>query len=193
MPQNINKKGIFLLALLAAVVATLCDANHVFTQTLSYPSPLFFNQAWWVFPGFFLAFLFMAINYLFVSHLLMNKIKVSQSTSKGSDQNLVTDLTYFALAYLMSGFGNFHPTLLCFIFYGVFIIRLMFEYEKAWLLILAILLAIGGMFFEGLLAELGLVKYRVEDIFNVPYWLGGVYMLGAFALRSGMRALVYRN
>ena len=128
-----------------------------------------------------------------LSHLLFKKISVSQSTSKGSYQNLVTDLTYFGLAYLMSGFGNFHPTLLCFIFYGIFIIRLVFDCEKAWLLILAILLAIGGMFFEGLLAKLGLVKYRVEDIFNVPYWLGGVYMMGAFALRSGMRALVYQN
>ena len=192
MPKNINTSGIFILALLAAIVATLCDANHVLTQTLSYPNPLFLNQAWWVFPGFFLAFLFMAINYLFVSSLLSKYIQTQQSTSHGSYQTLVTDLTYFMLAYLMSGFGNFHPTLLCIIFYGIFFIRFIFEYEKAWLLILAILLAIGGMFFEGVLAAFGLVKYRFENIFYVPYWLGGVYMIGAYALRSGMRALVYK-
>jgi hypothetical protein len=192
MPTNINTSVMFILALLAAIVATLCDANHVFTQTLSYPSPLFLNQAWWVFPAFFLAFLFMAINYLVVSNLLRNYIQLQQSTSHGSYQNLATDLTYFMLAYLLSGFGNFHPTLLCIIFYGIFFIRCIFEYEKAWLLILAMLLALGGMFFEGLLAEFNLVKYRVEDIFNVPYWLGGVYMIGAFALRSAMRALVYK-
>ena len=192
MPQNISYSGIFILALLAAIIATLCDANHVLTQTLSYPNPQFFNQAWWVFPGFFIAFAFMAINYLYISHLLFNFVKVQKSISQGSYQNLVTDLSYFALAYLLSGFGNFHPILLCIIFYGVFIIRLIFDYERIWLLLLAILLAIGGMLFEGLLAEFELVQYRQSDLFNVPYWLGGVYMIGAFALRSGMRALVYR-
>ena len=109
MPQNINTSGIFILALLAAVVATLCDANHVFTQTLSYPTPLFFNQAWWIFPGFFLAFLSMAINYLFVSNLLFKKITVHQSSSKGSIKDLTHDLLIFIWAYLLSGFGNFHP------------------------------------------------------------------------------------
>lgn len=187
MLQNINTSGIFILALLAAIVATLCDANHVLTQTLSYPAPIFFNQAWWVFPGFFLAFAFMAINYLYASHLLFNHITVQQSTSQGNYQNSVIDLSYFALAYLMSGFGNFHPTLLCVIFYGIFILRLIFDYERTWLLLLAVLLAIGGMFFEGLLAEFDLVQYRQTDVFNVPYWLGGV------SLRSGMRALVYRS
>lgn len=193
MPLNISKTGILTLALLAAIVATLCDANHVFTQTLSYPNPLFFKQAWWVFPAFFTAFLFMAINYLYVSRILSQKLDIKLSTAHGSWRSLSKDLIAFACAYLLSGFGNFHPVLLCFIFYLTFIIRLSFTYERAWLCILAILLAIGGMFFEGLLAEFGLVKYRHADIFNVPYWLGGVYMHGAFALRSGMRALVYKS
>ncbi|WP_228147385.1 hypothetical protein [Acinetobacter sp. ANC 3813] len=157
MPYNINKTGIFALALLAAIVATLCDANHVFTQTLSYPTPLFFQQAWWVFPAFFIAFLFMAINYLFLSHALRQKIDVAQSTTHGNWHNLSEDLTAFACIYLLSGFGNFHPALLCFIFYFTFIIRQAFTYERCWLCLLAILLAIGGMFFEGLLAEFGLV------------------------------------
>ena len=192
MPKNINTSGIFILALLAAIVATLCDANHVLTQTLSYPNPLFLKQAWWVFPGFFLAFLFMAFNYLSLTALLSKYLVIEHSTSTGTYQNLSTDLTYFMLAYLLSGFGNFQPTLLCIIFYGVFLVRFIFSYEKTWLFILAILLAFGGMFFEGLLAAFKLVQYREPDIFNVPYWLGGVYMIGAFALRSGMRALVYK-
>ena len=192
MPYSFNKTGIFALALLAAIVATLCDANHVFTQTLRYPHPEFFQHAWWVFPAFFIAFLFMAINYLLLSHTLKQKLNVTQSTTHGNWHNLSEDLIAFACVYLLSGFGNFHPALLCFIFYLTFIIRIAFTYERGWLCILAITLAIGGMFFEGLLAEFGLVAYRHSDIFNVPYWLGGVYMHGAFALRSGMRALVYK-
>ena len=192
MPKNINISGIFTLALLAAIIATLCDANHVFTQTLSYPDPLLFNQAWWVFPGFFIAFTSMAITYLLLAHQLKSNLQVQQSTNKGSYSAMIQDLSAFALAYLLSGFGNFHPDLLCLIFYGIFALRFIFSYERAWLLIVALLLAFGGMFFEGLLAQFALVQYREPDIFNVPYWLGGVYMIGAFALRSGMQALVYK-
>ena len=45
-------------ALLGAIVATICDANHVFTGALSYPKPFLFGQAWFVFPGFVVAFTF---------------------------------------------------------------------------------------------------------------------------------------
>ena len=43
-------------SVLGAIVATLCDANHVFTETLSYPEPFLFGQAIFVLPGFFVAF-----------------------------------------------------------------------------------------------------------------------------------------
>ena len=189
--QNIKVYGIFLLGFLAAIVATICDGIHVYTQTLSYPYPLIFNQAWWVFPGFFLAFISMAIAYLILSHLFKNTIPIKLSSQYGTSGELVETLTTFAIIYILSGFGNFHPTALCIIFYSTFALRFLFSYERYWLLIIAILLAMGGVLFEGLLAEFGQVKYRHSDIFNVPYWLGGVYMHGAFALRSGMRALVY--
>lgn len=53
---NLKTSRFISLALIGAVVATLCDANHVYTMTLSYPAPILAGQAWWVFPGFFLAF-----------------------------------------------------------------------------------------------------------------------------------------
>ncbi len=40
--------GYLYLAVVGALVATLCDANHVYTQTLSYPAPVYAGQAWWV-------------------------------------------------------------------------------------------------------------------------------------------------
>lgn len=59
--NNLKTSGFLHLALLGAVVATLCDANHVYTLTPGYPVPFLAGQAWWVFPGFFLAFLFMGV------------------------------------------------------------------------------------------------------------------------------------
>lgn len=179
--------GLFLLALIGAVVATLCDANHAFTQTLSYPDPFIGLQAWWVFPGFFLAFGFMGITYLLLGRALKSNMAIEESLARGNIPALVEAMATFAFAYLISGFGNEHHALLSALFFGTFFIRFVVTYEKVWLLIVAIILAIGGMFFEGLLAHFGLVAYRHADIFYVPLWLGGLYMHGAFALREGAR------
>ena len=192
MESQINPKGILLLALIAALVATLCDAIHVYTKTLSYPDPFIFNQAIWVFPGFFLAFLFMAISYVIIIKRLKHKIPVNKSQTSGNANDFAENIIMFAFVYMLSGFANFSPEFLILLFYSTFLFRWAFSYEKAWLMILAILLALGGIFFEGALAAYGLVAYRDPNIFYVPYWLGGVYMHGAFALREGMRWLGYR-
>lgn len=191
--NSINKLGIVWLGLLAAFAATICDAYHVYTQTLSYPKPVLFNQAWWVFPGFFTAFVGMALIYLLLAKILPKLIATHQSQSQGDAQAVVETMLFFVFVYLLSAFGNFDPKVLCVIFYSTFLIRLIFSYERVWLLIIAIALGVGGMFAEGLLSYMGLVAYRHVDIFYVPYWLGGLYMHGAFALRAGMRGLVYRS
>lgn len=187
---KIRRLGVFALGLSSAVVATACDAIHVKTKTLSYPKPLYWKQAGWVFPGFATAFVSMAVVYASLAKTVPT-IQLSQSQAQGNTVAFAQAMSSFAMIYMISGVGNYHPKLLCFIFYGTFILRLGTTYEKEWLAIIALLLAFGGMFTEGLMAELGLVEYREPEIFNVPWWLGGVYMHGAFALREGMRAFVY--
>lgn len=189
-----NKNKIYkflLLALLGAVVATLCDAHHVFTQTLSYPKPVFFDQAWWVFPGFFIAFYGMNVGYELLLKICRGRMTIVQSRSHGSVELMNESMVLFVAIYLISGFGNEYPVYLAWLFYGTFALRLLTTYERGFTLMLASALAIGGMFVEGLLAEIGEVQYRHTDIFNVPYWLGGLYMHGALALRESMRAMVY--
>lgn len=190
--NSTNVKGYFILAIAGAIVATLCDANHVYTHTLSYPDPVMGSQAWWVPLGFFCAFLMMSTSYALITRSLASVVSVAESTSDGDMAPFVEALMAFVMVYLLSGFGNESPDLLSAIFYGTFAIRWLFTYDKMWMLLLAIIMAVGGMFAEGLLAHFDLVAYRQEDVFNVPYWLGGLYMHGAFALREGMRFLVYR-
>lgn len=183
---------LLLLALVAAALATLCDANHVYTQTLAYPEPFLFGQAWWVFPNFVLAFLAMGAGYYFLAPRLPASIPVQQSTAPGNVRDFVEASTAFALVYLASGLGNLHPVLLSVIFYGTFALRWLATYERGWMLLLATILGIAGMFAEGALGASGGVAYRQVDIFHVPWWLGGLYVHGAFALREGMRFFVYR-
>lgn len=184
---------LLLLAVIAAVIATLCDANHVHTQTLSYPQPFLFGQAWFVFPGFVLAFLLMGTVYAALVTRLPATLPVQQSTAPGDARAFTEAVLAFVLVYLLSGFGNAEPVLLSVIFYGTFALRWLATYERGWLLLLAVLMAIGGMFAEGALSAAGGVAYRHVDIFHVPWWLGGLYMHGAFALREGMRFIVLRG
>jgi hypothetical protein len=185
--------GVAAVAVLGGVAASLCDANHVATGTLRYPHPALFGQAWWVLPGFFVAFLGMGAGYLVAASRMPAGASTDQSRAPGSAGALAEAMTSFVLVYLASGFGNESPALLSLVFYGSFALRWAFTYERAWLLVLAVALAIGGMTTEGAMGAVGLVAYRHVDVFHVPLWLGGVYMHGAFALREGMRVFVYRR
>ena len=185
--------GVAGVAGLGGVAATLCDANHVATGTLRYPHPALFGQAWWVLPGFFVAFLGMGAGYLVAASRMPAGVSTEQSRAPGSPGVLAEAMTSFVLVYLASGFGNESPALLSLVFYGSFALRGAFTYERAWLLVLAVALAIAGMTTEGAMGAVGLVAYRHVDVFHVPLWLGGVYMHGAFALREGMRVFVYRR
>jgi hypothetical protein len=191
--HNIRAFGVVWLALLGAAMATFCDGVHVYTQTLSYPNPFWFGQAWWVYPGFVLAFLFMGCAYLFVVKILPAGISKQESMSKGNVRELAETSVTFMLIYMLSGFGNLDPVFLSVAFYATFAVRWLFSYDRAWLLLLAVSMAIGGMFAEGALAAMGLVTYRHVDVFYVPFWLGGLYVHGAFAIRAGLRVFVYNS
>jgi hypothetical protein len=180
-------------ALLAAIAATLCDANHAFTGALVYPHPQIGQQPFWTFPAFFLVFFVMAVCYLQIAPLSSKVMSVRVSVSAGNLQAMVESLSAFMMVYLASGVGHEYPALLSLIFYGLFLLRWAASYERGWLLTVAIVLAAGGMLAEGVLGAFGLVVYRHQDMFFVPFWLGGIYMHGAFALREGVRYFVYRK
>lgn len=183
-------KKLLIFSTVGAIAATLCDLNHVYTGTLSYPQPFFFNQAWWVFLGFVIGFFTMAVGYYSVTSFLPKHL-IQYSTTFNNANVMIENLIMFMMVYLASGFGNHHPVLLSIIFYSTFLIRFLFTYERAFIFPLAIMLAISGMAVEGFITQLDLVHYRQPEIFGVPFWLGGVYMHGALCLREGMRFFVY--
>jgi hypothetical protein len=191
--RNVHPVRILLIAIPGALIATIGDAVHVHTNTLSYPDPFLFGQAWWVFPGFLLVFLVMGNAYVFAIGRMYLGMQARQSDTRGSGRELVESATAFALVYFLSGFGNFEPGVLSVILYITFALRVLVTYDRAWLLFISIMMAVGGMLAEGALSALGLVAYRHVDVFNVPFWLGGLYLHGAFALREGMRCFYYRN
>ena len=186
---GINSRGVITLALIGSAVATLCDGIHVYTGTLAYPEHNWFGQPWWVFPNFFVVFVGMTLIYRALSAIVPG---VTASTRPGDFRSFIETLTLFALVYILSGFGNRDPQALCLVFYISFALRWLVTYDRSFMLVLSVLMAIGGMFGEGLLTKMDMVHYRAPDIFGVPWWLGGLYMHGAFALRDGYRHFVAR-
>ena len=191
--MNPKNSGIIYVAVLGAVVATFCDKMHVLTGALYYPQPFINDQAWWVFPGFTVAFTAMGIVYLQMVKFLPANISRVFSTSPTGLKSMSESMLMFALFYILSGFGNESPLFLNLLFYGTFLIRLTLTQDKIFILILSVILGIGGTLGEGILSWFGLVYYTKPVIFLVPTWLGGLYFHGAFALRDSMRLFVYRN
>ena len=190
---TIDRTGVVAVVAIGAIVATLCDASHVLTGTISYGPGARIGQPWWVLPEFALSFFAMSTGYVVVSAGLSSIVATTQSRTPGSARAFVVALLAFVLVYLGSGLASQQPALLSWVFYLAFLLRLAMSYERAWLLILALLMASGGMLGEGLVASAGLAAYRHADVFHVPLWLGGLYMHGAFALRESMRCLAYRS
>lgn len=177
--------------LIGTGTATLCDANHAYTGTLVYPHPAWGYQAWWVPVGFAIAFASMGLVYTILAPAMRGDIATDHSRSAGTPREAVEAIVLFAMVYLASGFGHDHPALLTIIFYGTFLLRWGVTYERPWVMVLSVMMATGGMYVEGAMSTFHLVAYSHQDIFHVPWWLGGLYMHGAFALREGMRWLWY--
>jgi len=190
---RINRSGIAPLALVGTLFATLGDGLHVHTGTLAYTHPSWFGQAWWVPPNFFLTFLVMILAYAFFVGRLPRAMRAVNSMRSGEAGAFVEALMAFFLIYALTGFANAQPVLLSVILYGSFAPRWLFSYERGWLALLALAMALGGMIAEGMLGASGVVAYRHQDIYHVPWWLGGLYMHGAFTLREGLRFFVYRE
>ena len=179
------------LVFLAALISTLCDANHVYTGALSYSSPAFLNQAWWVFPNFLLAFTVMSVFYSLFSYVFPRILQDHFSFQAGTAAAFLDNTVFFVLCYLLSGFAHAYPNLLSLILYLSFGLRLTVTYERGFLFTMAVLMAFGGHVVEGSLAALGQMQYSEPQIYHVPYWLGALYMNGAFCLRESFRFFVY--
>ena len=184
---------LLLLMLIGAIVATLGDAVHAYTGALSYPEPAMGEQAWWVFPGFFVAFGVVVYGYRAMSILLEDRLLMEQSSAPNTLTDFSESLTLFAVVYFASGVGNAYPSLLCFTFFGLFILRVAVTYERAWLVSFAVSLAISGVLVEVAFCSFGIVTYRTPDFPGVPWWLAGLYLHGAFTVREGMRYFYFQR
>jgi len=186
-------RRIFVLAIIGAIISTFCDANHVYTGALNYTQPDFWGQAWWVLPHFIFAFCLLFTGVQLFSRFWFKDSLTKATLASGYLESFVNQVLLFILLYLMTGFAHQNPLLMSAILYLTFLLRLLVSYERRFIFIAAVLMAILGMGFEGTLSAIGLMEYSHPFIYHVPLWLGGLYMHGAFCLRESFRYMVYHS
>lgn len=167
------------------LVLTLCDRLfHVHFGVLAYSDPLFNRQAWWVFPGFVVAAgaMYLSALQLFVRH-----------THSVSPAQVSMSLAGFVAAYAASGVFLAWPQGLLIGFVATWLLRLAFSRDRAATFIFGVILAVMGVLVEGLLMLTGDVAYSAPEIFHVPWWLGGLYLHGAFVVLQLVRLVEERH
>lgn len=161
------------------LLLTLCDRFfHVSFGVLAYRDPLFTGQAWWVFPGFVFAAasMYLSARQLFVRH-----------THSATPGQAGISLACFVAAYAASGLFLAWPHGLLIGFVATWLLRVAFSRDRAVTFVFGLILAVMGCLIEGLLMLSGDVAYSAPEIFHVPWWLGGLYLHGAFVVLQLVR------
>lgn len=156
------------------LLLSLCDRFfHVSFGVLAYSHPLVTGQAWWVFPGFVGA---AAGMYLGAKLLFLDRtVPARPATIAGS-------LGLFVAAYAASGLFLAWPRELLVGYVVTWLLRVALAPERGAVFVFGLVLAAMGMVIEGLLMLTGDVAYSAPEIFHVPWWLGGLYLHGAFVV-----------
>lgn len=180
----------YLLAVIAVCAGigsllTLCDRFfHVAFGALSYTSPIFTGQAWWVWPNFMLA-----SGAMYLGAKLLFAPQLRQPTMP---QLLVSHALFIAV-YGLSGVFNAHPQALLWGFCLGWLLRLAtMPSDRGVYALFGVVLALAGCAFEGVLTLTGEFAYRAPEFFHVPLWLAGLYLHGSFAILQLVRRIEAR-
>ena len=149
------------------------DHLHVTEGVLYYPHPVFWGQAWWVFPLFFGATIsiFAGVNL------------VHPSPPVGPDaprRAAAGDFIAFLTAYAFTAFASVLPNVVVLVLLGTWLARVARGMPLRHVLFCGIA-ALLGTAFEATWSGLGMFTYRHPDFLGVPRWLPFLYLHAALA------------
>jgi hypothetical protein len=170
------------LAVAGAVGGAACDQIHVRSSVLTYAHPWLAGQAWWVAPQFGVA----------VCLMVAASVPVARVSARHSPRPDPTEVAgqaaWFLVAYGATGvFGAHHAVLVASVLAVAWAGRIVTRSDRWPLLVASLLLAGGGVLYEGTLAGTGAFHYTHPDVYHVPWWLAGIYLQGAPLLVSVAR------
>lgn len=177
-------RAAFVLGFLGATLGASLDAMHVATRTTSYPDPVVFGLAWWVFPLFASAGIAIGLGRPVWERVLRAR------TPRPTLANATLGIALFVAAYLASGLIRWpwpaRSALLAGIFAGTW---LALDRTKLGIA-LAFGTAVAGTLFEMNLVRLGLFSYVAPDVGGVAAWLPWLYTTSAIGVGQLGKRLV---
>lgn len=168
------------IALIGAVVGTLCDHLHVAFDVLGYPAPDFWGQAWWVPPLYGSAALG-----LFEGHRLF--VKVPRLVGRCE---AVVVFSLFIAAYATTAVLADRPVVVLLVLTAPWVVYVYLRGSRRFVAY-ALGTAAVGVAVECVLQALGLFAYKAPVVWRVPVWLPALYLWGA-ALGAAMHGVVMR-
>jgi hypothetical protein len=171
-------------ALVGAVVCTVLDHQHVTFGVLWYPTPVFWQQAWWV-PILFGTATLAALGAAEPLRRAFGGERVEASRGR-----LAIDFVVFAAAYFSTAVWQARPTLLAIVLGGVWLARAPFL--PRWVIVASLASAVIGPAFEATWSHLGFFYYHHPDTLGVARWLPMLYLhVGVIA--ATVSSIVVRN
>jgi hypothetical protein len=171
------------VALLGAVVCTICDHLHVIYDVLYYPKPVFWQQAWWV------PLLFGTASVVFVAGAEpIRRVLAGRVLPRPTPAQLTGDAIGLVAAYSLTAFAHTLPDAVLGINLAFWLARVL-RGTPVWLVIYCVIVAIGGVAFEGFWSWLGFFYYKNPDFLGTPRWLFTIYLHVSFLTAGLSRAL----
>jgi hypothetical protein len=163
-----------------AIGGAALDQIHVQSGVLAYAHPWFADQAWWVAPQFGAGLLLVYA----AAHVAVRRDPRNDNDTGPQHNRVLTDAACFVAVYAASGIWHQHPVALTAAFVATWLARR----PNTRTIAFSIVLAIGGVLYEGSLAGSGAFHYADPDLYHVPMWLAGIYFHGARLALSVVRA-----
>jgi hypothetical protein len=162
-----------------AVVCTALDHQHVVWGVLSYPSPDFWMEAWWV------PLLFGCATLVALAAVDPIRRLLGGQPMAGASGLAALDVANFAAAYYLTAVGNQQPDLVAALLFAAWLLRLAAGLP-AWAVAYCIGAAIVGPAFEATWSGLGFFQYHHPDFIGVARWLPLLYLhVGVVAVSIG--------
>jgi len=161
------------IAVMGAIICTICDHLHVINGVLSYPHVVFWGEAWWVPLLFATASVVIVANARVVRRVLGGAVLPWPTVGRVLGGGLA-----FVTAYAFTAYGHAQPDVVLWVLVGFWAARALTV--PGWVVIYSIVVAVGGSAFEGTWSMLGFFHYHHPDVYGVPRWLPGIYLHVAF-------------
>jgi hypothetical protein len=172
----------WLLAFVAgAVICTALDHQHVVWGVLSYPSPDYWLEAWWV------PLLFGCASVAALAAVEpMRRLLGGQPTAPVPGLAII-DVAIFVVAYYLTAVANHQPDVVAGVLFGAWLLRLAAGLP-AWGVAYCIGAAMVGPAFEATWSGIGLFHYHHPDFLGVARWLPMLYLhVGVVAVSLGQK------